>query len=354
MCRTKHCRSIPGALAAILLASVTLSAADLEMVDGYGNITGVVDVARDGLTVIENTGDRFFYRRARDYDLLGGRYLGFYNQGLNRIIRFPRSGRGPVERADLNTPYPQFVPASVSVRPIGSGPGFAPYIDVWLAPRPVVPAYPGITPYGVPPVVSGYYSSGTTLSVGPIGPAIGLGPSPLISRFPNAQLQSTVSESRIVEVGRLKPVEIEFVNTHNETLIVTLTDVRHPGREPEYRLEPGGSQRVRLPRDAGQVRIDLYESFDPLGNPVQREHRVALAPEPRYEVIVHRLRIQSIAIDRTGKSPNEIEDINVQGVGVGRFILPPGDQLVSGTIDVYAVATGAANPGSVAPIVPNP
>lgn len=359
MCRMNHSLVFLLACFSVVLTVEPTSAADLEMVDGYGNVTGFVDVSRKGLTVIENTGDRFFYQRARQYDLPGGRYLGFYNLTLNRIIRFPRSGHGPVERADLNTPYPQFVPATVSVRPIGSGRGFAPYLDSWLAPPlgspPIgVSPYPAIVPYGGGPYVGGYYSSGTTLSVGPINPSIGLTSPHPISRFSNIRPQSTVIESRIVDEGNLPPVEIEFLNTHNETLIVTLTDARHPGREPQYRIEPGGSQRVRLPRDAGQVRIDLYQTIDLLGNAVQRESRVAIAPEVRYEVVVHRMRIQSIAIDRTGTSPNEIEDVNMQGVGVGRFVLPPGDQLVSGQIDVFAAAAGAANPGSVAPIVPTP
>ncbi|MCM2373187.1 hypothetical protein [Aporhodopirellula aestuarii] len=350
MCRTFQRGVLLAALFFPAFLTSSTSAADLEMVDGYGNVTGVIDVSRQGLSVFESSGNRFFYQRARQYDLPGGRYLGFYNLELNRIIRFPRSGHGPIERADLDAPYPRFVPASVSVRPVGSGRGFAPYLDVWLGtPQPDYFRHPGIA-YGGGTYFGGYYSSGTTLSVGPLG----LPPSPIVSRYPSTLPQSVVIESRIVDVGNLPPVEIEFRNTQNETLIVTLTDTRHPGREPQYQIEPGGSQRVKLPRDAGQVRVDLYQTIDTFGNPVQQERRVAINPQVRYEVVVHRLRIQSIAIDRTGTSPNEIEDVNFQGVGVGRFVLPPGEQLVSGTIDVFAAAAGAANPGSVAPILPTP
>jgi hypothetical protein len=337
--------TLTGILFCVLIASGLnlATAADLEMVDGYGNITGVIDASEQGLWVHEYSGDRFFYRRAPQYDLPGGRYLGFYNYTLNRIIRFPRSGRGLVERADLDTPYPRFVPATVSVRPLGSGPGFAPYLDTWL------PGWHGSgfygPTYGLPygrgglrgPLIGGYYSSGITLNV---GPSIGFGApsSPLLSAFPTSQPQSTLIESRIVEAAPLAPVEVEFVNSHNETLIVTLTDTHHPDRQPRYKIAPGGSQRVKLPRDAARSRVDTYQTIDATGQPVEHESRIALPPEPRYEVIVHRMRIQSIAIDRTGKSPNEIEDINVQGVSVGHFTLPPGDQLTSGEIDVFAAA----------------
>ncbi len=334
-------------------------AADLEMVDAFGNVTGVIDASRKGLLVIENSGTQLFYRRARQYDLPDGRYLGFYNQTLNRIIRFPRSGHGPVERADLDTIYPQFVPASVSVRPIGSGPGFGPYLPGWLGPSQLGPTpgyhfysgtwfpgslyggrwgggrWPGGPGYGGWPHFGGYYHSGISISVAtPPGLA-----APMRSPLSFAQPQSTLIESRVVDDGKLPPVEMKFINTHNETLLVTLSDARNPGKQPQYKIPPGGSQRVKLPRSAGQTRINRYQTWDDAGNPTEREVRVAMDPEVRYEVAVNRLRIQSIAIDRTGKSPNEIEDINMQSVPVGGFSLPPGDQLVSDTIDVFAAAT---------------
>ncbi|TWU16289.1 hypothetical protein [Allorhodopirellula heiligendammensis] len=350
-------------LIACLLGGAPLLAADLEMVDGYGNITGVIDASRRGLLVIENSGDQFFYQRAREYDLPDGRYLGFYNHTLNRIIRFPRSGRGPIERADLDTIYPQFRPASVSVRPIGSGPGFGPYLQGWLGPPNLSPS-PGYSfysgtwyggrPYGAPwrggpgyggpgfgrpgfggwPYFGGYYHSGVSISVATPPIFNGATAAPL---YPD-QPQSTLIESRVIDDGKLPPVEMEFINTQNETLLVTLSDAQHPGKQPQYKIAPGGSQRVKLPRSAGQTRINRYQTWDAAGNPTEREVRVPIDPQVRYEVTVDRLRIQSIAIDRTGTSPNEIEDINMQSVRVGGFSLPPDDQLLSDTIDVFAAA----------------
>ncbi len=339
------------AMLTLVLGASSLAAADLEMVDAFGNVTGVIDASRKGLLVSENSGAQFFYQRARQYDLPDGRYLGFFNQTLNRIIRFPRSGRGPVERADLDTIVPRFVPASVWVRPIGSGPGFGPYLPGWLGLPPLEPTpgyhfYSGTwlpsAPhfgYGGPgfggwPYFGGYYHSGISVSVA----APAWSSAPLGSPLPMSEPQSRLIESRVVDEGRLPPVEMEFINAHNETLLVTLTDVRHPDKQPQYKIAPGGSQRVKLPRSAGQTRINRYQTWDDAGNPIEREVRVELDPEVRYEVAVDRMRIQSIAIDRTGKSPNEIEDINVQTVPVGGFSLPPDELLVSDTIDVFAAA----------------
>lgn len=332
----------------------TIEAADLQMVDGAGVVTGVIDVSRQGLQVYEYSGNRFFYERAPRYDSPGGRYLGFYNLLLNRIIRFPRNGYGPIERADLDTPFPQFVPGSVFIEPIGSNPGFNPYLIDWLNPAPGI--YPGgyVTPgypywggsYGGIGYIGGYYVEGIHLSVGGIRPPL-LPPS-----YAPAAPQTLLLESREVDKPNLPPVQIEFINSHNETIVISLTDNFHPNRRPEYQLAPGESQRVQLPRDAGKTRIEVFQTVDAVGVPIEQETRVDVPPTVRYQVIVHRIRIQSIAIDRTGTSPNPIEDINTQGIGVGRFTLPPGDQLTSGVIDAFGIAQAAGNRGTVAPILP--
>jgi hypothetical protein len=98
--------------------------------------------------------------------------------------------------------------------------------------------------------------------------------------------------------------------------------------------------------------VRRYATYDAFGLPVTRSVSIPIPPESRYEVVVHEWAVQSVAIDRTGKSPDPIEDINMQGRGIGRFRLPPADQLRGATIDVFARARAADNPGSVAPMVP--
>ncbi len=62
---------------------------------------------------------------------------------------------------------------------------------------------------------------------------------------------------------------------------------------------------------------------------------------------------KSIAIDRTGKSPNPIEDINMQPRSIGFFLVPPGDAIREGSVlDVYRVAEDAKNPGAVRRLSP--
>jgi hypothetical protein len=71
-------------------------------------------------------------------------------------------------------------------------------------------------------------------------------------------------------------------------------------------------------------------------------------------VSVYEEFLQSIAIDRTGKSPNVIEDINYQPRSVGFLLLPPGDQLQDNSVlDVYRAAADSKNPGAVRKLSPS-
>ena len=336
------------------------NAADLEMVDAFGNVTGIVDVSRQGISVFENNGGRWFYRRAPRYDLPGGRYLGFYNLELNRAIRFPINGVGLIERADFDSPIPRFVPATVTVRPIGTSPVFAPYLEVWH--------------------VGGIATTGTGLTVGPgfgnaftgttfhlpgpalggfvpiarspaLTPGIGFAPSLFSPGF--GAPRSILLESRVETASPLSPVEVSLVNSQPVPLQVTIRDVTQPGRIANYRISPGEAQRVKLPRSSASVRVRVYQTYDLAGQPIEQEVRDPIPPTPRYEVVVHKIQIQSIAIDRTGKSPNPIEDVNMQGIGVGSFWLPPGEALTSGTVDVFTEATVAGNAGAITPIDAN-
>lgn len=164
--------------------------------------------------------------------------------------------------------------------------------------------------------------------------------------------QSVLLDSRVVPNPPLPPVEVQLRNTAARDLHVALIDLQDSSVVRSMQLRSGESAGVRLARDSGATRISQYRTYDAWGYPVIEEVVTPIPPEPLYEAVVHEWAVQSVAIDRTGKSPSPIEDINMQGRGIGRFVLPAGNNLQPGTIDVYRLAKAANNPGAVAPLVP--
>ncbi len=72
---------------------------------------------------------------------------------------------------------------------------------------------------------------------------------------------------------------------------------------------------------------------------------------PLYDISIYEIFLQSIAIDRTGTSPNPIEDVNYQPRSIGIFQVPPGAQLPQNArIDVMQTAQQSRNPGGVRPL----
>jgi hypothetical protein len=94
--------------------------------------------------------------------------------------------------------------------------------------------------------------------------------------------------------------------------------------------------------------VETHEWVDPLGNVTRQEYSNPIPAAERYDISVYEKFLQSIAIDRTGKSPNKIEDINYQPKSVGRFVVPAGERLPErASIDVFGQARQANNPGGV-------
>ena len=164
--------------------------------------------------------------------------------------------------------------------------------------------------------------------------------------------RSVVIDQQVVAAPPLPPARVRLTHRRNETLNVEIYDRKQERSVFQGQLPPGQSVDVTLPRDAGGYVVETYQSFNEWGDVIQRKVTRPLPIGIRYEVVVHQWQIQSIAIDRTGKSPSPIEDINYQGRGLGRFSLPPGAQLRDGQIDVYRAAVAVDNPGSVAPLAP--
>lgn len=146
----------------------------------------------------------------------------------------------------------------------------------------------------------------------------------------------------------LPPSSLRITNTHSETLVILLADRRAPDALKKLRIAPGAFETVSLDRDAGGTIIQTIEIADALGNWERQEYQIVVPPSILYDMSVYEEFLQSIAIDRTGKSPNVIEDINYQPRSVGFFLMPPGEELPdSGEMDAYGAAVEANNPGAV-------
>jgi hypothetical protein len=159
--------------------------------------------------------------------------------------------------------------------------------------------------------------------------------------------------TEVIPDPELPPAKLQFVNSTRDPLRVEIVDLKRGQVIGQKTIDPAGIANVTLPRDAGGQAIETYRTYDPRGDVSEREVTRRIEPEVRYEVVVHRWQLQSIAIDRTGKSPSAVEDVQFSGQAIGRFRLPAGATLIDGRIDVYQAAIGAANADSVAPIFPS-
>lgn len=148
--------------------------------------------------------------------------------------------------------------------------------------------------------------------------------------------------------AQLPPAQLELDNSHRYPLIVLLGDNRAGADVQVFSIPAGGSQVVSLDRDAGSTLIETVELLDPLGGWQRQQFVTAIPPRAFYDLSVYAEHLQSIAIDRTGKSPNQIEDVNMVPKSVGWLSLPAGAALPSvGRMDVYQRAQAANNPGAV-------
>ena len=85
----------------------------------------------------------------------------------------------------------------------------------------------------------------------------------------------------------------------------------------------------------------------------RQELITAIPPSAFYDLSVYEEHLQSIAIDRTGKSPNPIEDVNYVPKSIGWLPLPAGPELPPhGQLDVHLRAKLANNAGAVRRIDP--
>lgn len=146
----------------------------------------------------------------------------------------------------------------------------------------------------------------------------------------------------------LPPADLELVNSHRNAVGVLIGDQRQHHEVQWLRIEPKGSASISVERDAGATLVETVEIQTPLGDWSRQEYVTEIPPSRWIDLSVYEEFLQSIAIDRTGKSPNRIEDINVVPRSVGFFFLAAGAELPEkGQVDVYTQAVAANNPGAV-------
>ncbi|TWU57927.1 hypothetical protein [Rubripirellula reticaptiva] len=347
-------------LSMVIFVGLTLTAAaqNFEMFEPSGVVVARVEIRPGRLVMYEGLGARLFFSREPRYDSIDGRFAGYFNFELNRILRFPRSGRGQMETADLDDFNPSYRLTRRLVRPLGDrhsvpvplhvpgylGPGYLGpgYVGPgYLGPGYVSPGLPGpfITApgFGIPPQVFGASPLPGFGGIGPIGP-----PLP----------QSVLIDSQTIPNPPLEPVRVQLRNGGPREIQVGVVDLKTPAKTQSLRIAPGSSADVMLEREAGARQIQNFRVITPLGDSQTREIVNDVPATVRYEIVVHEWKIQSVAIDRTaGAGDNPIEDINFHGKSIGRFPLPPGDQLQPGSIDVYRAARNQGNAAAVAPIL---
>lgn len=290
-----------------------------ELVEPSGLVSATVEVGRGRLIVYERSGERIYFSREVRYDSADGRWVGYVNFETNRVLRFPRSGSGVLQLADLDEAAPQFRSTIRFARPLGSA-----------------TEHRAMT--GALPIDSGFTHSSFT--------------NPYRSGDRNVVTlsQSVLIDSETVANPEIPPVRVVFRNTGPREIQVAVFDLRNPRGKRSMRIKPADAAELQLARDAGSKRIEHYRVITPNGESITREFVSQIRPELRYEVVVHEWVMQSVAIDRTGKSPHVIEGINYQGRVLGRFFLPPGPQLQSGTIDAYAAARDDPDQETIHPI----
>ncbi len=222
-----------------VLAGTSVHGQTFELVEPSGQVTATVYVDRARLTVIQIGGQRFVYDRERRYDSRDDAYAGFVNVELGRVVRFPRSGEGRLQTADLDDAAPRFRYTQRSVRPaavaadpnppvawppLAGPPAVWPPL-VWPPEQEFAPGFPApMDPYFYPPpVYPGAYFGGP--------------------RYP----QSLLINTQVVPNPPLPPARVELYNGGRREIEVGLVDLQDPPQTRSMRIAPGQACASRDP-----------------------------------------------------------------------------------------------------------
>ena len=167
-----------------------------------------------------------------------------------------------------------------------------------------------------------------------------------IFTLPAPQFRTT--QQQYIPNPPLAPTTATIANTHQDELLILFADRRNPKSPQKLRIPARGREQVQIERDAGGTIVENVEVVDAFGNWTQQQYTTPVPPTVLYDMSVYEVFLQSIAIDRTGTSPNPIEDVNYQPRSIGFFLIPPGDELPpNAVIDAYRVAQESDNQGAV-------
>ena len=158
---------------------------------------------------------------------------------------------------------------------------------------------------------------------------------------------------QVIAATPLPAAAVNLVNRHERELWVVVADLRNPAKVAKFKIKPGETKNLLVDRDAGSRIIETWQIADPFGGSRIERNGYEVPPQPLYDVSVYERVLQSVAIDRTKRGQGRIEDVNWSPKSVGFFLLPAGPELpAKATIDLYAEAVGANNPGGVRQINP--
>ena len=107
----------------ILISSSVTRGDHFDMIDANGVASGSVELGNGRLVVFQSAGQRTYFGREPRYDSPDRQYVGYFNLELNRVVRFPRSGAGYLQTADLDDVAPRFRNSRYAVRPSAGQPG---------------------------------------------------------------------------------------------------------------------------------------------------------------------------------------------------------------------------------------
>lgn len=164
---------------------------------------------------------------------------------------------------------------------------------------------------------------------------------------PAVELAPRLVSRRVIPNPPLEPVTVNLVNSHDEPLIVQLYRLTDAGSPSELKIEPGGSEPVRIERDSGATLEEVYLQYDQHGQSRERVQRLPIAPRSLYTVVVNIERVTSVYFDRTRNKTSVPDKVSTSPVSLGTFRLPAGDALKQGDqLDVARQAAARRNPGA--------